>query len=95
MATYYDQVAAEIVEVVAGSGGSVKILSEPYPDFLRASRAANAELNRLQRVVNRRHARMLRTYNRLHNDTLGERLVRLIANTSVYVRTVDTLVTVN
>lgn len=52
VATYYDQSAAEIVEVVAGSDGLIKTLSDPYPDFLRASRAANAELNRLQRAKN-------------------------------------------
>lgn len=52
VATYYDQAAAEIVEVVAGSDGLIKTLGDPYPDFLRASRAANAELNRLRRAKN-------------------------------------------
>lgn len=49
MATYHDHQAAELVEVVAGKEGAIKILEEPRADYQSAARAAIAELRRIRR----------------------------------------------
>jgi phage protein D len=50
VATYHDQDAAELVEVVAGKDGPIKMLDDPRPDKRSASRAAVAELIRIRRA---------------------------------------------
>jgi len=49
MATYHDHDAGELVEVVTGGEGPIKILEDPRPDERQAIRAAVAELQRIRR----------------------------------------------